>query len=36
MGELTGRKQQSTHSYVEIWQYDSKVANWGLRVLLVN
>jgi hypothetical protein len=36
VGVLTGRKQQSTHAYVQIWQYDSRVVNWGLRVLLVN
>jgi hypothetical protein len=35
VGVLTGRNEQTTHAYVEIWQYDSKVANWGLRVLLV-
>ena len=36
VGVLTGGKAQTTHAYVQIWQYDSKVANWGLRVLLVN
>jgi len=36
VGELTDGNQRSTHAYVQIWQYDSKVANWGLRVLLVN
>ena len=36
VGVLTGRNEHSTHAYVQIWQYDPKVANWGLRVLLVN
>jgi ketosteroid isomerase-like protein len=36
VGELTDRSKRSTHAYVQIWQYDPKVANWGLRVLLVN
>ena len=35
-GELTDKSKRSTHAYVQIWQYDPKVANWGLRVLLVN
>jgi hypothetical protein len=36
VGEVTDRNKRSTHAYVQIWQYDPKVANWGLRVLLVN
>ncbi len=36
VGELTDGSKRSTHAYVQIWQYDPKVANWGLRVLLVN
>jgi len=36
VGELTDNNKRSTHAYVQIWQYDPKVANWGLRVLLVN
>jgi len=36
VGELVDGNKRSTHAYVQIWQYDSKVANWGLRVLLVN
>jgi hypothetical protein len=36
VGVLAGRNAQTTHAYVQIWQYDPKVANWGLRVLLVN
>lgn len=35
VGELTDRADRSTHSYVQIWQYDPKVANWGLRILLI-
>jgi hypothetical protein len=36
VGEIKDAKRRSSHAYVEIWQYDPKVANWGLRVLLVN
>ncbi len=36
VGELTDTSNRSTHAYVQIWQYDPRVANWGLRVLLVN
>jgi hypothetical protein len=36
VGELADSNKRSTHAYVQIWQYDPKVANWGLRVLLVN
>lgn len=36
MGELTDTHDQSTHVYVQIWQYDPKVANWGLRILLLS
>jgi hypothetical protein len=36
VGEVTDRNKRSTHAYVQIWQYDPKVAIWGLRVLLVN
>lgn len=35
-GELMNGERHATHAYLEIWQYDPKVANWGLRVLLVN
>jgi hypothetical protein len=34
VGEFTEAKKGGRHSYVQIWQYDSKVANWGLRLLL--
>lgn len=33
VGEFTDAKKGS-HSYAQIWQYDPKVANWGLRILL--
>lgn len=36
VGVLGGANQRSRHAYVEIWQYDPKVANWGLRILLIN
>jgi hypothetical protein len=36
VGELGDAKQRSSHVYVQIWQYDPKVANWGLRILLIN
>jgi hypothetical protein len=36
VGELTDSRMRSTHAYVQIWQYSPKVANWGLRVLLIN
>jgi hypothetical protein len=36
VGEIKDAKRRSSHAYVEIWQYDPKVANWGLRVLLIN
>jgi len=36
VGELGDATQHSNHAYVQIWQYDPRVANWGLRVLLIN
>jgi hypothetical protein len=36
VGELTDGSGHRTHAYAQIWQYDPKVANWGLRMLLVN
>jgi ketosteroid isomerase-like protein len=36
VGELVGANAHSSHAYVQIWQYDRRVANWGLRILLVN
>jgi hypothetical protein len=34
VGQFTDIKQGVRHSYVQIWQYDPKVANWGLRLFL--
>jgi hypothetical protein len=34
VGEFTDAKKGSRHSYVQIWQYDPKVANFGLRLFL--
>jgi ketosteroid isomerase-like protein len=36
VGEITDDKRRAAHAYIEIWQYDEKVANWGLRILLIN
>jgi ketosteroid isomerase-like protein len=36
VGQLTDGSNLGTHTYVQIWQFDPKVANWGLRVLLIN
>ncbi len=36
VGELTDGSKRSTYAYVQIWQFDPKVANFGLRVLLIN
>jgi ketosteroid isomerase-like protein len=36
VGELSDAHQHSSHAYVQIWQYDPRVASWGLRVLLIN
>jgi len=36
IGEFTESVKHGTHAYVQIWQYDPKVANWGLRILLLN
>ncbi len=35
VGALVGPAHQPARTYVEIWQYDARVANWGLRLLLV-
>jgi hypothetical protein len=34
-GRITDSHNQGTHAYIQIWQYDPKVANWGLRILLI-
>jgi hypothetical protein len=36
VGVLSDANRQSRHAYVQIWLYDPKVANWGLRILLIN
>jgi hypothetical protein len=36
VGVLADSKQHSSHAYVQLWQYDPRVANWGLRILLLN
>ena len=35
VGVLFESNRRSGHAYVQIWQYGSKVANWGLRILLI-
>ena len=35
VGEIKNGQEVATHAYLEIWQYDPKVANWGLRALLI-
>jgi hypothetical protein len=36
VGVLGGTNRRGSHAYVQIWQYSPKVANWGLRLLLIN
>jgi ketosteroid isomerase-like protein len=36
VGEFTEANKDSRHSFLQIWQYDPKVANWGLRIFLQN
>jgi len=36
VGVLDGKNRRASHAYVQIWQYAPKVANWGLRLLLIN
>jgi hypothetical protein len=36
VGRLMDGTDLGTHAYAQIWQFDPKVANWGLRVLLIN
>jgi hypothetical protein len=36
VGGLGGTNRRGSHAYVQIWQYSPKVANWGLRLLLIN
>jgi ketosteroid isomerase-like protein len=35
VGEF-GEANKAVYAYVQIWQYDPKVANWGLRILLLS
>lgn len=35
-GVFTDVKRRSGHAYAQIWQYEPRVANWGLRFLLIN
>ncbi len=35
-GVFTAVKRRSAHAYAQIWQYEPRVANWGLRILLIN
>ena len=35
-GVFTDVRRRSRHAYAQIWQYEPRVANWGLRVLLIN
>ena len=35
VGEFADHKGRSRTAYIQIWQYDPKVANWGVRVLLI-
>ncbi len=35
-GVFTDVTRRSGHAYAQIWQYEPRVANWGLRVLLIN
>jgi hypothetical protein len=36
VGVLNDSKQRSSHAYMQLWQYEPRVANWGLRILLLN
>jgi hypothetical protein len=35
VGVLGGAHRASDHTYVQVWQYTPRVANWGLRLLLI-
>jgi hypothetical protein len=35
VGQFIQAKRGGPHAYLQIWQYDPKVANWGLRILLI-
>jgi hypothetical protein len=36
VGVLGAAHRPDSHAYVQVWQYASRVANWGLRLLLIN
>jgi hypothetical protein len=36
VGMLLASGREASHTYVQVWQYDPRVANWGLRILLIN
>lgn len=36
VGVLSDSKQRSSYAYTQLWQYEPRVANWGLRMLLLN
>jgi hypothetical protein len=35
VGEFSDDRRRARHAYVQIWQYDPRIANWGLRELLI-
>ena len=35
VGEFGDENGRARSAYIQIWQYDPKVANWGVRVLLI-
>jgi hypothetical protein len=35
VGRFTNAKKGGQNAYLQIWQYDPKVANWGLRIFLM-
>jgi hypothetical protein len=35
-GIMSALRLEGSHVYLQVWQYDSRVANWGLRILLIN
>ncbi|MDP9084622.1 MAG: nuclear transport factor 2 family protein [Pseudomonadota bacterium] len=35
VGELVDANSRGSYAYAQIWQYDPRVANWGLRILLL-
>jgi hypothetical protein len=35
VGEILNEQGVGSHAYIQVWVYDAKVANWGLRLLLL-